>query len=191
LSSHIKGNHDNGTLPITALSEGDIINSGALTGAEFLQGLVKRDQHMSMAVDFHSTTKDIFYTLPADYGVENPQLVEHWLGALDGQFDDFKVIQKPGNNPDLGVFKQYFADQFKAHAITYEMGDNTGRVLIKTVAKSAANTLMETLLAIAICQQVICGLYTNGKGPSGSEGVSAKKVIDAKGKIVSPSIIVH
>jgi len=56
------------------------------------------------------------------------------------------VIQKPGNNPGKGVFKQYFTDKYKAHAITYEMGDNTDRKFINTLAVSAANTLMTTLL---------------------------------------------
>ncbi|MCJ8274772.1 MAG: TonB-dependent receptor [Psychrosphaera sp.] len=36
LGSHIKGNHDNGALPITAMSDEDITNTGALTGAELL-----------------------------------------------------------------------------------------------------------------------------------------------------------
>lgn len=39
-------------------------------------------------------------------------------------------------------------------------------------------------LDIAICQQVICGLY-----PSGNHNVQAEKIIDAKGKIVSPGFI--
>jgi hypothetical protein len=115
---------------------------------KYLTNLVKQQQQLVMAVDFHSTQKDIFYTMPTDYGVNNPKLVEHWLGALDAQFADFEVVQQPGNNPDKGVFKQYFADKFKAHAITYEMGDNTSRAFIKQLARSAANRLMETMLAI-------------------------------------------
>jgi len=39
-------------------------------------------------------------------------------------------------------------------------------------------------LDIAICQQVICGLY-----PSGKHKVSAEKIINAQGKIVSPGFI--
>lgn len=180
---------------------------------QYLTRLSQAGQHLSMAVDFHSTKKDIFYTMPSDYGVENPMLVENWLSSLDEMYDDFEVIQKPGNNPDKGVFKQYFADKFKAHAITYEMGDNTGRGFIKTFAVDAANNLMKTMLAlpeqpfsadtliqsgdvytgnsdkpqkldIAVCGEIICGVY-----PPGQHSVEAKTVIDAKGKIVSPGFI--
>lgn len=113
---------------------------------KYLQKLVKSGAKMSMAVDFHSTRKDIFYTMPNDYGVEQRYLVNNWLGALDQQYPNFKVIQKPGNNPGKGVFKQYFADYYKSHAITYEMGDNTDRTFIKELAFDAANQLMRTML---------------------------------------------
>ena len=39
-------------------------------------------------------------------------------------------------------------------------------------------------LDVAICQQVICGLY-----PSGEHSIKAEKIIDAKNKIVSPGFI--
>jgi len=39
-------------------------------------------------------------------------------------------------------------------------------------------------LDVAICQQVICGLY-----PSGKHNVNANKILDVKGKIVSPGFI--
>ena len=114
---------------------------------EYLQDIVQSGGKMSMAVDFHSTRKDIFYTMPNDYGVEQRYLVNNWLNGLDQQYPDFKVIQKPGNNPGKGVFKQYFADQYKVHAITYEMGDNTDRDFIIKLAKDAANGLMTTMLS--------------------------------------------
>lgn len=112
----------------------------------YLKQLVADGAQMSMAVDFHSTHRDIFYTMPNDYGVAQRYLVNNWLNSLDKQYPDFKVIQKPGNNPDLGVFKQYFADNFNVHAITYEMGDNTDRVFIKELATDAANELMKTMM---------------------------------------------
>ncbi|WP_448547244.1 M14 family metallopeptidase [Thalassotalea fusca] len=101
---------------------------------------------IAMAVDFHSTHQDIFYTMPNNYGVEQRYLVNNWLGTLDKQLPDFNVIEKPGNNPNAGVFKQYIADTYKVHAITYEMGDHTDRQFIEALAIDAANTLMSTML---------------------------------------------
>lgn len=113
---------------------------------KLLTNIVKAGGEVSMAVDFHSTHKDIFYTMPNDYDVKQRYLVNNWLNRLDKLRPNFNVIQKPGNNPGRGVFKQYIADKFKVHAITYEMGDNTDRQLIRKLAIDAANTLMQTML---------------------------------------------
>lgn len=112
-----------------------------------IQELVEQGGEMAMAVDFHSTNKDVFYVMPNDYDVAHPLMVEDWLGQLDKALKvDFTVLPEPGTSPGRGVFKQYFADQYKVHAITYEMGDNTNRDVIDTVAETAAQTLMSTLL---------------------------------------------
>ena len=114
---------------------------------DYLQGLVAQGQKIKFAVDFHSTKNDIFYTMPVDYGVESSYFVKHWLGELDRQMPNFDVVLRPGNNPDLGVSKQYFSDQFGVHAITYEMGDNTDRTKIKRIAYKSANILMINMLS--------------------------------------------
>lgn len=113
---------------------------------EHINKLIQAGGKMAMAVDFHSTHRDIFYTMPNDYGMEQRYLVNNWLNAVDKQYKDFNVIQKPGNNPGRGVFKQYFADQYKVHAITYEMGDNTDRTFIHDFAIDAGDQLMKTML---------------------------------------------
>ena len=85
--------------------------------------------------------------MPTDYGVEDRYFVKHWLSALDKAMPNFDVIQKPGNRPNNGVSKQYFADNYKVHAITYEMGDETNRDNIDIIATNASILLMQTLLA--------------------------------------------
>jgi len=113
----------------------------------YLQQLVKQGQKIKFAVDFHSTKHDVFYSMPVDYGVEEPYFVKHWLGDLDKNMPNFDVVIKPGNNPGLGVSKQYFSDKFGVHAITYEMGDNTDRNKIKRIALHSANLLMSNMLS--------------------------------------------
>lgn len=113
---------------------------------QYLQGLVANGQKIKFAIDFHSTQHDVFYTMPVDYGVESRYFVKHWLGALDKSMPNFDVVQKPGNRPNNGVSKQYFADNYQIHAITYEMGDETNRDNIKTIANNAAVLLMKTLM---------------------------------------------
>jgi hypothetical protein len=112
-----------------------------------LQKIVKDGGNIVFAIDFHSTAKNIFYSMPTEYGAKPATFVEGWLGNLDQQTPDFKVLIKPGNNPGQGVFKQYIADNYGVHAITYEMGDNENRKVINSIAKVAAKTLMEELLS--------------------------------------------
>jgi hypothetical protein len=113
----------------------------------YLQSLVDKGQKIKFAVDFHSTQKDVFYTMPINYGVEEPYFVKHWLGQLDKAMPNFKVLLQPGNTPNNGVSKQYFADHYNVHAITYEMGDESNRENIKIIAKNASTLLMKTMLS--------------------------------------------
>lgn len=112
-----------------------------------IQQLIAEGGQMAMAVDFHSTNKDVFYTMPSDYDIAHPHMVETWLTQLDDALMvDFTVLPEPGTSPGRGVFKQYFADEYQVHAITYEMGDNTNREVIRVVAEKAAEKLMSTML---------------------------------------------
>ncbi|NQZ88147.1 MAG: succinylglutamate desuccinylase/aspartoacylase family protein [Colwellia sp.] len=113
----------------------------------YLKSLVAKGEKIKFAIDFHSTGKDIFYTLPVNYGVEAPYFVKHWLGSLDKAMPNFTVIQQPGSKPDQGVAKQYFADNYNVHAITYEVGDETNRENIIIIAKNASTLLMKTMLS--------------------------------------------
>ncbi len=111
-----------------------------------LDKITTRDEKIVFAIDFHSTSKNIFYTMPTDYGLAPPLLAEDWLKSLNKILPDFKVNIKPGSNPKSGVFKQYIADTFGVHAITYEMADDIQRHQIRPIANAAAQLLMEKLL---------------------------------------------
>jgi hypothetical protein len=115
----------------------------------WLNKTLVEQQKLVFALDFHSTQQDIFYTMPSDYTVAPPTFSEDWLHQLKGAtVSSFTVRPKPGSSPNTGVFKQYLADEYNIHSITYEMGDNTNRELIKHVAQTAAQTLMQQMLSI-------------------------------------------
>ena len=112
-----------------------------------LDSLLKGEQRLVFAVDFHSTQQDIFYTMPTDYPVAPPLFASDWLSKIKNQsVSSFVVRPKPGSSPGRGVFKQYIADEYKVHAITFELGDNTQRELIDHAAKISALTLIENML---------------------------------------------
>lgn len=117
----------------------------------FLKAREAAGEEIYMALDFHSTHNNIFYTMPADYQPQNgtplanPQLVNTWLTQL-GEVIPWQVKIKPGQNPNSGVFKQYIADNFAVHGVTYEVGDNSDRSEIKDTAERAVRTLAQSLL---------------------------------------------
>jgi len=116
----------------------------------WLNKTLVEQQKLVFALDFHSTQQDIFYTMPSDYAVAPATFSEDYLKQLkDATVSSFTVRPKPGTSPGKGVFKQYLADQYNIHSITYEIGDNTNRELIKHVATTAAQTLMKQMLAVA------------------------------------------
>jgi hypothetical protein len=100
------------------------------------------------AVDFHSTQQDIFYTMPNDYSVAPADFSDRWLANVKANtISSFVIRNRPGISPGRGVFKQYIADTYYVHAVTYEMGDNTPQSLIDHVAKASANELVKHMLA--------------------------------------------
>ena len=113
----------------------------------YLDLIVKSGAKITYGVDFHSTHHDVFYTMPQGKGLKPDDTTVNWLARLAKAEPNFTVLDKAGHNPGKGVFKQWLSDTYGVHAITYEMGDNTERNVIKQVAVSAANTLSETLLS--------------------------------------------
>jgi hypothetical protein len=112
-----------------------------------LDAILIGSQRLVFALDFHSTQQDIFYTMPSDYTVAPSQFSNDWLSKIKTQtVSSFVVRPKPGKSPGRGVFKQYIADAYKVHAVTFELGDNTQRELIKHVASISAQTLVEQML---------------------------------------------
>lgn len=100
------------------------------------------------ALDFHSTQQDIFYTMPNDYSVAPANFSDKWLEQVKANtVSSFVVRNRPGTSPGRGVFKQFIADTYNVHAVTYEMGDNTPHALIDHVAQASANELVKLMLA--------------------------------------------
>ena len=120
-------------------------------------------------VDFHTTQHDIFYTLSnpplntasdsAEY-VSNPafreydeeaarrsSFVEKWLDGVQKRFPAYQVvISDSPRTPNGATSGRWFDRELKAPAVTYEVGDETDRNLIRRVGATSAQILMEMLL---------------------------------------------
>ena len=119
--------------------------------AKYLTKLTKGGGKIEFAIDFHSTHRNVFYTMPKGYepssGVplRNPQRVYNWIEEIAEMVDSVELEYQPGAHPDSGVFKQFITDKFAAHAVTYEVSDSEERDNIKRVAEAALISLINRL----------------------------------------------
>ncbi|UCH64879.1 MAG: succinylglutamate desuccinylase/aspartoacylase family protein, partial [Ignavibacterium sp.] len=112
-------------------------------------------------IDFHSTQFDVFYTLSLESTLlehydeeetrvakENHSLISKWLTNLQTRLPDYHVnIIDTLSKTSSPTSDRWIQKSFKVPAVTYEVGDETNRELIKEVAQAAAEELMGLLLS--------------------------------------------
>lgn len=96
-------------------------------------------------LDFHSTQEDVFYTLARHLETDPPGFTDAWLDKIREKQPDYFVNDEPY---DLGppVSKNWFYETFKTPSITYEVGDETDRELLRTISEAGAVGMMELLV---------------------------------------------
>lgn len=112
---------------------------------DYFKSVTKNGERIYFFVDFHSTYQDIFYTL-------NPKLPSNATGVVPkmisqmGQELGLDPNIKPFENINSVISSRYFYNTFGAESLTYEIGDNTPRDLLKQKGKVSAIKLMQLLL---------------------------------------------
>ena len=101
---------------------------------------------LQLLLDFHSTGRDVFYTLPEDLVTNPAGLTPRWLDRLEQRLPEFQVNRDPGHNPERPVSKAYAYEAYGAPGVTFELGDDTDRTLIRKVGQEAVLAMMQTLL---------------------------------------------
>ena len=96
-------------------------------------------------IDFHSTQRDVFYALERAFETDPAGIIDPWLDYIGTNLPDYEVNDSPGG---LGspTSRGWFYQEFDAPAVSYEVGDQTDRALIREVATTAARGTMEILL---------------------------------------------
>ncbi|WP_126793913.1 M14 family metallopeptidase [Aliidiomarina haloalkalitolerans] len=111
----------------------------------YLQQIVAEGGDLVYGVDFHSTWRNVYYTMPVDYVARESTFSQEWLQRL-GAAVPYEVEEQASAAPGRGIFKQYMADEYGVHSVTYEVGDETDRGEIDTTARAAARVLMQYML---------------------------------------------
>lgn len=111
--------------------------------------LIRRieDDHARIfyGLDFHSTNRDVFFTINHDIPTYPEGLSHRWLEGIQNREPDYDLNEEPfGVEPP--VIKNWIYHTFGSSAVTYEVGDDTDRRVVRSVARAAAESLMEELL---------------------------------------------
>ena len=99
------------------------------------------DGHVAFVIDFHSTFRDVFYTVTEDPSRAPGGLLQAWMAAMQARFD---IAEQPSAARSQ-VFKNWAFCRFGAPAVTYEVGDTTPIAGLDDVARHAAQSLMALL----------------------------------------------
>lgn len=117
------------------------------TVRRFMQNKVSEGSSFFFAIDFHSTFHDIYYTVSPKLKGNMPGLVPKVITAMANDIPSYEPNVKPSgiDAPRINSTKSIF-HEFGAEAITYEVGDNTPRELIKKKGELTAKNLIEIML---------------------------------------------
>ena len=108
--------------------------------------VAKSKARVILGLDFHSTQKDVFYTLPDD-SVKSviPWFKRPWLDGIEASIDNYELNEE-ASGIGQPVTKGWFYTQFEAEGVTYEVGDEVPRYFIELKGRVAAQQLMKVLL---------------------------------------------
>ena len=97
-----------------------------------------------LSIDFHSTTQDIYYVFNDSFRSRLKGFTKKWTSEIDNAVYPFKTLYSP---EPMGkpYSKTWFYKQFRAESITYEVGDETDRNIIRQKAEAAAISMMKLL----------------------------------------------
>ena len=98
-----------------------------------------------LGIDFHSTFKDVYYIFDDSFHSVLPGFCEVWATSIDRIMFPFKTKKSPYGMTQP-ISKNWFYKQFKAEAMTYEVGDDTPPNIIEQKARVAAVSMMDLLL---------------------------------------------
>ncbi|UTW45740.1 succinylglutamate desuccinylase/aspartoacylase family protein [bacterium SCSIO 12696] len=112
-----------------------------------LQRFLDNDnERMRFFVDFHSTGKDVIYTLKNSEPADAEETIFQWLDKIIERLPEYPLVTGGSYDPSKYVSKNYIFKTFGVPAVTYEMGDHTDREVIRIKSVVAAEEMMKLLL---------------------------------------------
>ena len=113
---------------------------------DYVDTIVAGGARPALMLDFHSTSRDLFYTqVPEDFPGQ-PDFATEWFARVRTVVPDYSFDHEPRPGNERPTTKTYFFTTYGIPAITYELGDETDRALIARVTPVFAAELMALML---------------------------------------------
>ena len=103
-------------------------------------------RELRVLIDFHSTNEDVFYTIPDDLPTDPELFTRNWLDLYQERMPDYTVNRDARHDVGRPVSKAYAYDTYGVPGITFEIGDETDRALIRRIGREAAIAMMQVML---------------------------------------------
>lgn len=107
------------------------------------------DTRLFLLLDFHTTSKDIFYLPPDSAKTFPPSFSRRWVDAIQARFPDYEVESSGSHNVDQWTFKRWAFETTGAPGITYELGSGTSPARIERIVQGAADEAIRLLMESA------------------------------------------
>lgn len=104
------------------------------------------EQEVWFFADFHSTNRDVFFTLDRRLPTTPPEILDPWLEGLRAAVPQYDLPDAPSGLA-TPMSRNWFYREFAAPGLIYEVGDHTDRSRIAEVAEAASRAMMEVLIA--------------------------------------------
>ena len=119
---------------------------------EMAQILAAPESELWFFADFHSTNRDVFYTLDRSLDTRPNDVLDPWIDHISTSMPDYELEDAPSTGGFGVVSRDWAWREHQAPGMVYEVGDDTPRPLIRQVARTAAEGTMEILLERAAQQ---------------------------------------
>lgn len=118
---------------------------------DMLEGIAADpDRTLRALIDFHSTGRDVFYTIPDELPTDPELFTKKWLAFYQERMPDYAVNRDARHTAGRPVSKAHVFDTYGIPGITFEIGDETDRGLIKRIGRESAIAMMFTMLKASV-----------------------------------------
>ena len=113
--------------------------------AQWLERMSGQVRPVAM-VDFHSTSRNLFYVQGDEASEDQERFLARWLGGKEQLIAGYPFsIERRNANPGAGTAKNWFHATYRIPAYTYEVGDESDRLAIAQAARGLGKDFIKTL----------------------------------------------